>query len=176
MARSVKKSSEPKDTVKAGTSPRAKLEEGSAAPPLRLASSDDRDVCLEDFPGKIVIVYFYPKDDTPGCTREAQAFRDAASELAKRDAVVLGVSKDSIASHCRFRDKYELNFPLLSDPDTSTLSAWGAYGEKNMYGKKSMGVIRTTVIVGPDRKVLKVYPNVKVDGHVEKVLEFIDSL
>ena len=149
------------------------LQEGKKAPAFKLESSEGDTVSLDDFKGKTVVLYFYPKDDTPGCTREAQGFRDAAAALKKKKAVVLGVSRDSVKSHCSFRDKYDLNFPLLSDPDGKVLRAYGAWGEKNMYGKKTEGVIRTTVVIGPDGKVTKVFPRVKVDGHVDKVLEAI---
>ena len=149
------------------------LQEGKKAPAFTLESSEGDKVSLDDFKGKTVVLYFYPKDDTPGCTREAQGFRDAAAALKKKKAVVLGVSRDSVKSHCSFRDKYDLNFPLLSDPDGKVLRAYGAWGEKNMYGKKTEGVIRTTVVIDPDGKVTKVFPRVKVDGHVEKVLETI---
>jgi peroxiredoxin Q/BCP len=149
------------------------LEEGKKAPAFKLESSEGDTVSLDDFKGKTVVLYFYPKDDTPGCTREAQGFRDAAARLKKKKAVVLGVSRDSVKSHCSFRDKYGLNFPLLSDPDGKVIRAYGAWGEKNMYGKKSEGIIRTTVVIGPDGKVMRVFPRVKVDGHVEKVLETI---
>ena len=146
---------------------------GKKAPEFKLESSEGGTVSLKDFKGKTVVLYFYPKDDTPGCTREAEGFRDAAAKLKKKGAVVLGVSRDSVNSHCSFRDKYELNFPLLSDPDGKTIRAYGAWGEKNMYGKKTEGLIRTTVIIGPDGTVSKVFPRVKVDGHVDKVLEAI---
>jgi peroxiredoxin Q/BCP len=151
------------------------LKEGSKAPAFKLPSSEhDGDVIsLADYAGKTVVLYFYPRDNTPGCTREAEAFRDAAAALKKKNAVVLGVSKDSVASHCKFRDKYALNFPLLSDPDGKVIEAYGAWGEKTLYGKKSMGVIRTTVIIGPDGKVKKIFPKVKVDGHADEVLAAI---
>jgi peroxiredoxin Q/BCP len=149
------------------------LQEGKKAPAFTLESSEGDTVSLDDFKGKTVVLYFYPKDDTPGCTREAQGFRDAAAALKKKKAVVLGVSRDSVKSHCSFRDKYDLNFPLLSDPDGKVIRAYGAWGEKNMYGKKTEGLIRTTVVIGPDGKVTKVFPRVKVDGHVEKVLAAI---
>jgi thioredoxin-dependent peroxiredoxin len=146
------------------------LEEGKKAPAFTLASSDGEKVSLGDFKGQKVILYFYPKDDTPGCTREAEGFRAALPKIKKKNAVVLGVSRDSVESHCKFIDKYGLNFPLLSDPDGKVLRAYGAWGEKNMYGKKTEGVIRTTVIIDGEGKVEKVYPRVKVDGHVDKVL------
>lgn len=149
------------------------LKVGTKAPKFELASSEGGKVSLASFTGKYVIVYFYPRDSTPGCTREAQAFRDAKSELDALGAVVLGVSKDSIASHCKFRDAQNLNFALLSDPDGKTLEAYGAWGEKTLYGKKSMGIIRSTAVIGPDGKVVAHFPKVKVDGHVEAVIAAI---
>ena len=146
------------------------LQEGKKAPAFTLASSDGEKVSLGDFKGQKVILYFYPKDDTPGCTREAEGFRAALPKIKKKNAVVLGVSRDSVESHCKFIDKYGLNFPLLSDPDGKVLRAYGAWGEKNMYGKKTEGVLRTTVIIDGEGKVEKVFPRVKVDGHVDKVL------
>jgi thioredoxin-dependent peroxiredoxin len=147
------------------------LKEGQKAPAFTLESDGGEKLSLGDFAGKNVILYFYPRDNTPGCTREAEAFRDVAAALKKKNAVVLGVSKDSIASHCKFRDKYQLNFPLLSDPDGKVLEKYGAWGEKVMYGKKMMGIIRSTVVIGPDGKIKKVFPKVKVDGHADEVLE-----
>ncbi len=146
------------------------LKEGQKAPRFALPSDGARDVRLEDFAGKRVVIYFYPRDNTPGCTRQAQAFSAASRDFAKLGVTVLGVSKDSVASHCGFRDKYALSFPLLSDADLSVHKAFGAYGEKNMYGKKVMGTIRSTFVVGPDGKIVKVFPSVKVDGHADAVL------
>jgi thioredoxin-dependent peroxiredoxin len=146
------------------------LKEGDKAPAFSLESTDGEKVSLSDFAGKNVVLYFYPRDNTPGCTREAEAFRDAQAALKKKNAVVLGVSKDSIASHCKFRDKFRLNFSLLSDPDGKVLQKYGAWGEKVMYGKKLMGIIRSTVVIGPDGKIKKVFPKVKVDGHAAEVL------
>jgi peroxiredoxin Q/BCP len=151
------------------------VEEGKKAPAFTLESSEGGKVALKDYAGKWVVLYFYPRDNTPGCTKEAEAFRDAADELEARDAVVLGVSKDSIASHEKFADKYALNFPLLSDPNGKVLEKYGAWGEKNMYGKKRMGIIRTTVLIDPKGKVRKIWPKVRVKGHVEKVLEALDE-
>ena len=147
------------------------VEAGSKAPAFTLESSQGGKVSLKDFAGQTVILYFYPRDSTPGCTLEAQGFSGAARSLAKKGAVVLGVSKDSIASHCKFAGKYHLNFALLSDPDGKVIEAYGAWGEKVLYGKRSLGVIRTTVVIGSDGKVRKVFPKVKVAGHVEAVLE-----
>jgi peroxiredoxin Q/BCP len=150
------------------------IEVGKRAPAFKLASSDGDEVSLADFKGKRVVLYFYPKDSTPGCTLEAQDFQNALPQFKKRNAVVLGVSRDTIASHCKFRDKYELHFPLLSDPDHEVLEAYGAWGEKNMYGKKILGVLRSTVVIDAQGKVQAIFPSVKVKGHIEKVLEALD--
>lgn len=152
------------------------IEEGKKAPAFKLVGDDGEKHSLSDYAGKNVVLYFYPKDSTPGCTVEAQAFNAALPKLAKLGAVVLGVSKDSTASHCKFRDKYGLKFPLLSDPEGTTIEKYGAWGEKNLYGKKSMGIIRSTVIIGKDGKVAKVFPKVKVAGHDEAVLEALKAL
>jgi peroxiredoxin Q/BCP len=150
------------------TSPMPK--DGQKAPAFSLAGSDGKTHSLADYAGKNVVLYFYPKDDTPGCTREAIAFTGSKAALAKKNAVVLGVSKDSIASHCRFQEKYALGFVLLSDPDLGVHGAYGAWGEKVMYGEKKMGVIRSTFVIGPDGKIKKAFPRVKVDGHDQEVL------
>jgi peroxiredoxin Q/BCP len=152
------------------------IEEGKQAPAFSLTSDAGEKVSLADFKGKYLVVYFYPKDNTPGCTLEAQAFNKARAQLAKLDASVVGVSKDSLESHCKFRDKYKLAFPLLTDPDGKMIDKYGAWGEKNLYGKKSMGIIRSTVIVGPDGKVQTIFRKVKVDGHVDKVVAAIKVL
>ena len=133
----------------------AKLQEGKPAPAFTLTDAGGKTVSLDDFAGKNVILYFYPKDDTPGCTKEACGFRDLSKQIGKANAVVLGVSADSGESHQKFADKYRLPFPLLSDPDRKTMKTYGAYGEKMMYGKKTVGVIRSTVWIGPDGKVRK---------------------
>ena len=152
------------------------LKEGRKAPAFNLESSDGGKLALKDLAGKTVVLFFYPKDNTAGCTTEAQGFRDAKAELEARGAIAVGVSKDSIASHEKFRDKHELNFPLLSDPDGQVIEKYEAWGEKNNYGKKYMGIIRTTVVVGPDGKVAKVFPKVRVKGHVEAVVAALDAL
>jgi peroxiredoxin Q/BCP len=151
------------------------IKEGRKAPAFNLASSTGGKLALKDLAGKYVIVYFYPRDNTPGCTTEANDFNKALRKLGARDAVVVGISKDSIDSHCKFADKYALKFPLLSDPDGKVLEKYEAWGEKNMYGKKSMGIIRSTVLIGPDGKVIKHFPKVRVKGHVEAVLEALDQ-
>ena len=152
------------------------LKLGDQAPAFDLESDAGKRVKLDDFKGRSLVVYFYPKDDTPGCTREAQAFNESLEKLAKAGAAVVGVSKDSVASHVKFRDKYSLAFPLLSDPDLTVHNAFGAYGEKTMYGKKVQGTIRSTFIIGPDGKVSRVFGSVKVDGHADKVLEALAGL
>ena len=152
------------------------VEVGKKAPAFALESSDGGKVKLADLAGKVVVLYFYPRDNTPGCTVEAENFRDAVPALKKLGAVVLGVSKDSIESHHKFRDKYELNFPLLSDPDGKVLDAYGAWGEKVLYGKKSKGIIRSTVLIGKDGKVVKHWPKVTVKGHVDDVVAAVKDL
>jgi peroxiredoxin Q/BCP len=133
----------------------AAIVEGRKAPSFTLADGAGQRVSLEDFKGKNVVVYFYPKDDTPGCTKEACGFRDLWKELQRAGVVVLGVSADGAESHTKFTTKYKLPFPLLSDPDRKLMQAWGAYGDKMMYGKKTKGVIRSTVWIGPDGVVRK---------------------
>lgn len=153
------------------------ISDGDKAPAFDLESDSGEHLKLKDLlaEGKTLVLYFYPKDDTPGCTREAQAFTEAKRKLANAGAMVVGVSKDSIKSHCKFRDKYGLNFPLLSDPELKAHEAYGAYGEKVMYGKKTMGTIRSTFVIDPKGKVVKSWRGVKVDGHVDAVLEAIRS-
>ena len=144
--------------------------DGKKAPAFTLPSSEGGDVDLAGLAGKYVVLYFYPRDDTPGCTIEAQEFRDAMPKFKKAGAVVLGVSRDTTASHCKFRDKYGLNFPLLTDKDNAVMEKYGAWGEKVLYGKKSLGVIRSTVLIGKDGKVIKHWPKVKAKGHADEVL------
>ena len=147
------------------------IAEGQPAPDFTLTNAKGDEVSLKDFAGKDVILYFYPKDDTPGCTKEACGFRDHWRELAKAKAVVLGVSADSEGSHQKFATKYKLPFPLLSDPDRRVMEEYGAYGEKMMYGKKTTGVIRSTVWIGPDGRVKKHWAKVaNAEAHPEQVL------
>jgi peroxiredoxin Q/BCP len=155
---------------------RAMLKLGTKAPAFTLPSSDGTDVSLASLAGKIVVLYFYPRDNTPGCTVEAQEFNAALPAFKKAGAVVLGVSKDSIASHCKFVGKYGLTFPLLSDADGKVLEKYGAWGEKVLYGKKSLGIIRSTVIIDATGKVAGHYPKVTVKGHAAKVLEDVKAL
>ncbi|MBV9946621.1 MAG: peroxiredoxin [Myxococcales bacterium] len=151
------------------------IQEGSAAPDFDLPRDDGGRAKLDDYAGKWLVLYFYPKDDTPGCTREAQAFSAAAARLRKLGAAVAGVSKDSLKSHCGFRDKYGINFPLLSDPDLAVHRAYGAWGTKVMYGKKVEGVIRSTFLVSPEGTIARGWSGVKVDGHVDKVLATLEA-
>ena len=148
------------------------LNVGDKLPAFALPSDDGRTVSSRDFAKKTVIVYFYPKDSTPGCTREGQAFSKLLPDFRKAGAEVLGVSKDSVQSHTNFRAKYALTVPLLSDADLALHKAFGAYGEKVMYGKKVTGVLRSTFVFR-DGIATKVYPRVKVDGHAEAVLAFL---
>jgi peroxiredoxin Q/BCP len=152
------------------------IEEGKTAPAFTLPDQNGKAVSLKDFAGKNVILYFYPKDDTPGCTKEACGFRDGWKALQKLGAVVLGVSTDGAESHQKFISKYKLPFTLLSDKDRKVMEKYGAYGEKMMYGKKTMGVIRSTVWIGPDGKVRKHWARVpKADVHPEKVIEALNG-
>jgi peroxiredoxin Q/BCP len=147
------------------------LQPGDPAPPFTLPDTSGKQVSLKDFAGKDVILYFYPKDDTPGCTKEACGFRDAWSDLQDLGVVVLGVSGDDAASHAKFAAKYRLPFPLLSDPDHRVMTAYGAYGPKTMYGRKVVGVIRSTVWIGPDGKVRHHWARVaNAAEHPDKVL------
>jgi peroxiredoxin Q/BCP len=151
------------------------LKEGKKAPAFTLPSTSGDKASLKDFLGKTVVLYFYPKDMTSGCTTEALDFKAASRKLKSRNAVVLGVSKDSLTSHDKFIAKHGLNFALLSDETGKVIEKYGAWGEKNMYGKKMMGIIRTTVIIGPDQRVVKVFPKVRVNGHVDAVIAAIDD-
>jgi peroxiredoxin Q/BCP len=148
------------------------IEEGKAAPAFTLADAAGKETALKDFRGRNVIVYFYPRDDTPGCTKEACGFRDIWKQIQTQGAVVLGVSPDDAASHKEFAAKYKLPFTLLSDPDKKVMTKYGAFGEKMMYGKKTTGVIRSSVWIGPDGKVKKHWRRVaKAADHPDKVLE-----
>ena len=152
------------------------IEEGETAPDFTLAADSGSKIKLSDLRGKPVVLYFYPKDDTPGCTREACAFRDRSSELADLGAVVLGVSPDDVESHGKFRDKFHLNFPLLADVGHKVADQYGAWREKNMYGKVSMGIQRSTFLIDAAGKVRKAWKKVSVDGHDEEVLKALGSL
>lgn len=152
----------------------AELKAGDLAPAFSLPASTGETVSLSDFAGKKrVVLYFYPKDDTPGCTKEACSFRDSLPQLHDRETVVLGVSADDLKSHGKFITKYQLNFPLLSDADHQVAEAYGAWGEKSMYGKKYFGMIRKTFIIGKDGKLEHVFHKVSPDGHGEEILQLL---
>ncbi len=152
------------------------LEEGSKLPVFTLADDNGKKVKSAVWKGSPLVVYFYPKDDTPGCTKEACAFRDASASLRELGANVIGISADSVESHAKFRDKYKLNFPLLADPDHVVAEKLGAYREKNMYGKKSTGIQRSTFLVDATGLVVKVWKRVQVDGHEGQVIEALRAL
>ena len=149
------------------------LQEGMQAPAFTLADKDGKMVSLSDFFGKKVVLYFYPKDNTPGCTRQACAFAAAYSEFEKKNAVVIGISKDSVSSHEKFAEKYNLPFILLSDSKLQSIQAYGVWQEKKLYGKTSMGVVRTTFIIDEQGKIMKVMPKVKPDTNAAEVLEIL---
>ncbi len=152
------------------------IEEGNKAPDFTLPTHDGEKLKLSSLRGAPVVLYFYPKDDTPGCTREACGFRDSKAKFAKHEAVVLGVSPDSPASHAKFRVKYKLPFTLLADEKHAVAEKYGAWREKNMYGKKSMGIARSTFVIDAAGKVVKVFKAVKPDGHDDQVLEVLKGL
>ena len=149
------------------------LQEGMQAPAFMLADKDGKMVSLSDFLGKKVILYFYPKDNTPGCTRQACAFAVAYSEFEKKNAVVIGISKDSVSSHEKFAEKYNLPFILLSDLELQAIQAYGVWQEKKLYGKTSRGVVRTTFIIDEQGKIIKVMPKVKPDTNAAEVLDLL---
>ena len=147
------------------------LKIGSRAPAFSLPNEKGQLVKLSELKGKQVVLFFYPKDDTPGCTKEACSFRDGLQAIRKKGAVVFGVSADSVDSHQRFSKKFSLNFPLLSDESKATIQAYGVWKEKSMYGRKYMGIERTTVLIDKDGTIMRVFPKVKVDGHYAEVLD-----
>ena len=149
------------------------LQIGTKAPDFTLFDKDGNAVSLSDFLGKRVVLYFYPKDNTPGCTRQACAFAGAYKEFEARDVVVIGISRDSVASHQKFAEKYELPFILLSDPDRQAIEAYGVWQEKKNYGKVSMGVVRSTYLIDAEGKIEAVMPNVKPDTNAAEILEML---
>lgn len=149
------------------------LNVGMKAPDFTLKDKDGNDVSLADMAGKRVVLYFYPKDNTPGCTRQACAFAGAYEEFKSLDAVVIGVSRDSVASHQKFAEKYGLPFILLSDPDRQAIEAYGVWQEKKNYGKVSMGVVRTTFVISPEGVIEKVMPKVKPDTNAAEILAYL---
>ncbi len=148
---------------------------GDQAPDFQTINDQGQAVSLKDLRGKRVVLYFYPKDDTPGCTKQACYFRDLSAEFAAKDAVILGVSPDSVASHVKFREKFGLPFPLLADPGAQVAQRYGVWKERSMYGKKFMGIERTTFVIGKDGTIRKVFPKVKVEGHADAVLAALDG-
>ncbi len=149
----------------------ARLETGDRAPAFTLPDQDGTSVALTSFKGQSVIVYFYPADDTPGCTKEACQFNDNLKAFEKSNVAVLGISPDGAEKHTKFRTKYKLKFPLLTDSSHAVMEKYGAWGEKMMYGKKKVGTIRSTFLIGPDGKIKRAWYNVRADGHAAKVLE-----
>lgn len=149
------------------------LEAGEKAPDFKLQDKDGKEVALSDFAGKKVVLYFYPRDNTPGCSRQACAFAGAYEQFKTLDVVVIGISKDSIASHQRFAEKYELPFILLSDPEREAIEAYDVWKEKKNYGKVSMGVVRTTYIIDENGKIEKVMKKVKPDTNAAEILEYL---
>ncbi len=152
------------------------VEPGRKAPAFSLPDQEGRTLRLKDYAGRAVIVYFYPKDDTPGCTKEACAFRDALPDFKKGKAAVLGLSVLDIASKARFARKHKLNFPLLADPEHEVAARYGAWQQKRLYGRTYMGVARMTYLIGPDGKVIRRWDHVKVDGHAADVLRAVEGL
>ncbi|NRA45668.1 MAG: thioredoxin-dependent thiol peroxidase [Oligoflexales bacterium] len=151
------------------------LEVGAKAPMFTLPDDKGNKFALKDYKGKKIILFFYPKDMTPGCTTEACDFRDNLSRLKRKKCVVLGVSKDSVARHEKFRDKYELNFPLLSDEEGKVCEKYDVWQEKKLYGKTFMGIVRTTYIIDEKGKISHAYEKVKVKGHVDQIIEDLSS-
>jgi peroxiredoxin Q/BCP len=148
----------------------AELKVGDLAPAFEAQTQSGKTVSLKQLAGKTVILYFYPKDDTPGCTKEACGFRDGYAALQAKGAVILGVSADSVESHQKFATKFSLPFDLLADPERKIIEAYGAWGEKSMYGKKYMGIVRITVVIGPDGKIRQLYPKVSPETHAQDIL------
>ena len=148
-------------------------EQGTVAPDFTVLDDRGESVSLSSFRGKKVVLYFYPKDDTPGCTQQACDIRDSFADIRERGAIVLGVSPDSVAKHVKFRDKYQLPFTLLADTDHAISEAYGVWGEKSFYGKKYMGVDRSTFVIDEHGVIAKVFPKVKADKHLEQVLEVL---
>ncbi|MFL5814691.1 MAG: thioredoxin-dependent thiol peroxidase [Bdellovibrionia bacterium] len=146
------------------------LQQGDTAPAFTLESDTGEKVSLKDFKGKKVVLYFYPKDMTPGCTQEACDFRDSFARIKKSDAVVLGVSKDSVVSHQKFKAKHDLPFTLLSDSEGKVCELYGVWQEKSLYGKKFMGIVRSTFVIDEKGRILRSFPKVKVNGHVDEIL------
>jgi len=151
------------------------LNVGDKAPDFNVMSDSGQRIRLRDFRGKKVVLYFYPKDDTPGCTKEACAFRDHQKDFSKVKAVILGVSLDPLKSHQAFKTKYALPFPLLSDENAAVSKAYGVYKKKNMYGRVYWGIVRSTFVIGPKGRIQAIFPRVKVDGHTRELLDALKA-
>jgi len=151
----------------------ASLKVGDLAPAFALPAAGGTTISLSDFRGKKVILYFYPKDDTSGCTKEACAFRDTISILKKKGVIIIGASIDSVASHEKFTEKYKLPFPLISDEEKELVKKYGVWKEKSMYGRKYMGIERTTFLIDEKGRIAHIFPKVKVDGHVDEILSVL---
>ena len=152
------------------------IEIGKKAPAFKAMASGDKEISLKDYEGKWLVLYFYPKDNTSGCTKQACGFSENIKQFENLDAEILGVSPDSVKSHDGFKAKFDLQFDLLSDPEKEIAAKYDAYGEKSMYGRKYMGIIRSTFIIDPKGKVAAQYKNVKVTGHIEKVMKDLEEL
>ena len=153
-----------------------KLNEGDNAPDFSLPTDGDKTITLSELKGKSVVIYFYPKDDTPGCTKESCDFRDNIKFFEENNIQILGVSKDSVKKHDKFKDKYDLNFPLISDEECKMIEAYGVWVEKSMYGRKYMGIERTTFLIDENGVIRKIWSKVKVPGHVEDVMKTAQGL
>jgi peroxiredoxin Q/BCP len=149
------------------------IKPGDKAPMFSLPAGDGTTVSLKDFKGKKVVLYFYPKDDTSGCTKEACSFQENLAVLKKKGAILLGLSADSVASHERFAEKYDLSFPLLSDEQKEVIKAYGVWKEKSLYGRKYMGIERTTVVIDEQGRIAHIFPKVKVEGHTKEILDVL---
>jgi thioredoxin-dependent peroxiredoxin len=165
-----------KPAVKSAPKAEAGLKVGAKAPAFKLADETGKIVTLSDFAGRTLVLYFYPKDSTPGCTQESCDFRDNLNRLTSSGAAVAGLSADSVASHKKFKEKYSLNFPLLSDPEHKALEAYGVWQEKSLYGRKFMGIVRSTFIIDGQGVIKAVFPKVSVTGHVDEVLATLKNL
>ena len=146
------------------------MKPGDKAPEIKLLSDEGKEVSLSDFRGKKVVLYFYPRDDTPGCTKESCSFRDGLPRVKRQGGAVLGISADPVPSHQKFKKKFSLNFPLLSDPEKKVIQAYGVWKQKSLYGRSFMGIERTTFLIDEEGRIARIFPKVKVDGHLDEVL------
>ncbi|WP_454064101.1 thioredoxin-dependent thiol peroxidase [Candidatus Nitrospira salsa] len=176
-SQAIKKMTKPTKAInaKAASTSATTLKVGQKAPAFTLLNDKGETVKLSELKGKTVVLFFYPKDDTPGCTKEACSFRDGLRDIQKRGAIVVGVSPDSVESHKKFSKKFDLNFPLLSDVEKTMLQAYGVWKEKSMYGRTYMGIERTTFIIDEKGKIAAVFPKVKVDQHYDQVLQALQE-